>query len=86
MRKMLMRICRDVESPGGPCALEGSTGTRDKVTGATLETGTGVLRATERLTASDALNETSLEFVRECTAQCEHGLVGWPKAKASPLG
>ena len=76
MRKILMRICLRVESPGGPCALEVKTAAGDMVTGATLEKLRGILRSTGLLAASVALSEAVLGFVRECTAQCEHGLVG----------
>ena len=76
MRKMLMRMWRGVLSPGGPCALEVNTATGDVVRGATLETVKGMAASPERLAASASLSHRAFVFVRECTAQCEHGAVG----------
>jgi predicted mannosyl-3-phosphoglycerate phosphatase (HAD superfamily) len=76
MRKMLMRICLGLASPGGPCALEVKTATGDIATWATLEEWSGIPRSTERLAASVSLSETALGVVRECTAQWEQGPIG----------
>ena len=81
MRKLLLRICLGVACPGGPCALEVKTATGETMIGATPEPFSGILKSIERLAASVSLKETALGVVRECTAQCEHGPIGWPKAK-----
>lgn len=86
MRKMLMRMCLEICSPGGPWALEVNTATGDAITGATLEYVTGVLRSPDRWGASICTSEAVLAFLRECTAQCEHGAVGWPKANVLGSG
>ena len=76
MRKVLMRICLGIASPGGPCALEVKTATGVTVTGATLEKWRGILGSAERLAAPVSLSEAVFGVVRECTAQCGHGPIG----------
>lgn len=76
MRKMLMRICLGLASPGGPCALEVKTATGETIAGATPEAFSGILKSIERLATSVALNEPALGVVRECTAQCEQASIG----------
>lgn len=65
MRKMLMRICLDVESPGGPCALEVKTATVEGVTAATLGTLSGTLKSSERVAVSVSLSEALFGVVFE---------------------
>lgn len=80
MRKMLMRMYLEICSPGGPWALEANTATGDAITGAILEYVTRVLRSPDRWGASICTSEAVFAFLRECTAQCEQGAVGWLKA------
>jgi len=65
MRKMLLRICLGVGSPGGPCALEVSTGTEAAVTGPTVEVWEGIIRSAERLADSVSLNAAAFGTLRE---------------------
>lgn len=76
MRKMLMRMCLGLASPGGPCALEVKTATGETIAGATPEMFSGIAKSIERLATSVARNESALGVVRECTAQCEHASMG----------
>lgn len=86
MRKIFMRICLGVDSPGGPCALEARSETQGTLTGETLAQDRGIVRSTERWAASVSLNEAVFELAPECTAQCEQGAIGCPRAMASGSG
>ena len=76
MRKMLMRICLGLASPGGPCALEVKTATGETIAGATPETVSRILKSIERFAASVSLSEAVVGVLRECTAQCEQSPIG----------
>ncbi|MEO8434600.1 MAG: hypothetical protein ABI596_06870 [Pyrinomonadaceae bacterium] len=80
MRKMLMRICLGVNSPGGPCALALNIGSKDVGTEKTLVTISGRFKWPERFSASISRSKLASGVEREWTAQCLHGSVGLPKA------
>ena len=69
MRKILMRICLGLRSPGGPCALEVNTGALDVITGTIVGTPRGMVKPAERFGVSVSLKEIALELEREWTAQ-----------------
>jgi len=86
MRKMFMRMCRGVDAPGGPCALEINTATEDVWRVTTAGTASGTAKLPDRLDASVTFNETALGVVRECTAQCGQNPEGWLRATALGSG
>ena len=69
MRKILMRICLGLYTPGGPCAREVKTEALDVTTGALAGTARGMAESAERFGVSVSLNEIALELDREWTAQ-----------------
>jgi len=83
MRKILMRICLGVNSPGGPCALALKIGTKDVGTETTLVTISGRFKWPERFAASLSRSKPASGAEREWTAQCLHGSVGRPNAFSS---
>jgi hypothetical protein len=86
MRKMLIRMCRDVVVPGGPCALEIKTATEDVSTATKPGTASGIAKLPDRFEASVSLSETALGVVRECIAQCGQNSEGRPRATALGFG
>ena len=73
-------------SPGGPCALEVKTATGETIAWATLAKFSGIMKSIERFASSVSLIEAVVGVLRECTAQCEQGPIGWLTAKALGFG
>jgi len=86
MRKMLIRTCRGVVSPGGPCALKVKIARLGISTETTRGTASGIANIPDRFEASISLSDIAGGAVLECIAQCEHSPIGSLKATAFGSG